>query len=115
MAAENRSWGHRRLQGALANVGHILARNTIANILKRHGIDPRSRAKSKDNVEGVLAPTLGADCRYRFLHSRGVDLFWVEALRRVVLHDLSTRRVQIGGIASSVHLGSIDADLTAAA
>jgi len=28
------------MQGALANLGHKLARNTIANILKRHGIAP---------------------------------------------------------------------------
>src|SRR5262245_61447207 len=40
MAEENRRWGYRRLQGALANLGHALAHNTIASILKRHGIDP---------------------------------------------------------------------------
>jgi putative transposase len=39
MAEENRTWGYRRIQGALANLGHILA-HTIANILKRHGIEP---------------------------------------------------------------------------
>src|SRR5437773_7823820 len=40
MAEENRRWGYRRIQGALSNLGHILARTTIANILKCHGIDP---------------------------------------------------------------------------
>src|SRR5256712_6157782 len=40
MAEENRSWGYRRIQGALANLGHDLAHNTIRNILKRHGIEP---------------------------------------------------------------------------
>jgi hypothetical protein len=39
-AKENRGWGYLRIQGALANLGHVLARNTIANILKRHGIEP---------------------------------------------------------------------------
>src|SRR5215813_6060445 len=34
MAEENRSWGYRRIQGALANLGHMLAFKTIANILK---------------------------------------------------------------------------------
>ena len=29
MAEENRAWGYRRIQGALANVGYVLARNTI--------------------------------------------------------------------------------------
>ena len=40
MAAENRDWGHRRIQGALADLGHELARSTIAQILARHGIEP---------------------------------------------------------------------------
>jgi hypothetical protein len=40
MAEENRSWGYRRIQGALANLGHRLAYNTIRNILKKHGIEP---------------------------------------------------------------------------
>jgi hypothetical protein len=40
MAQENRYWGYRRIQGALANLGHDLAHNTIRNILKKHGIEP---------------------------------------------------------------------------
>jgi putative transposase len=40
MAEENRTWGYRRIQGAIANLGHALARTTIANILKRHGVEP---------------------------------------------------------------------------
>ena len=49
MAQENRDWGYRRIQGALSNLGHELARNTIAAILERHGIEPapeRSRPYS---------------------------------------------------------------------
>lgn len=33
MAKENRDWGYRRIQGALSNLGHKLARSTIADIL----------------------------------------------------------------------------------
>src|SRR6476620_4997716 len=40
IAEETRNWGYRRIQGALANLGHLLAHNTIAGILKWHGIDP---------------------------------------------------------------------------
>jgi hypothetical protein len=32
LAEENRGWGYLRLQGALANLGHVVARTTIANI-----------------------------------------------------------------------------------
>lgn len=40
MATENRMWGYTRIQGALANLDHQVASGTIANILKRHGIEP---------------------------------------------------------------------------
>src|SRR5712692_7000389 len=40
MARENRDWGYRRIQGALSNLGHEIARSTIAGILERHGIEP---------------------------------------------------------------------------
>src|SRR5712671_5386847 len=35
MAEENRDWGYRRIQGALSNLGHEIARGTVANILKQ--------------------------------------------------------------------------------
>ena len=36
----NVTWGYDRIQGALANSGHIVAPNTVKKILKRHGIEP---------------------------------------------------------------------------
>src|SRR5262249_23571594 len=47
MAEENRGWGYRRIQGALANLGHVLAHKTIANILKEHGIEPAPERSRK--------------------------------------------------------------------
>jgi hypothetical protein len=46
MAAENRGSGYRRIQGALSNLGHKLARSAIADILARHGIE---QARSSGN------------------------------------------------------------------
>jgi len=31
MAEDNRDWGYRRIQGALSNLGHEIARSTIAS------------------------------------------------------------------------------------
>jgi hypothetical protein len=47
LATENPAWGHDRLQGALANLGHILSDRTVANILKRHGLEPAPRRKGR--------------------------------------------------------------------
>lgn len=47
MATENRIWGYDRILGALSNLGHKLAANTVANILKRHGIAPAPERERK--------------------------------------------------------------------
>jgi putative transposase len=40
MATENPAWGYTCIQGALRNLGHRVARSTIATTLKQHGIPP---------------------------------------------------------------------------
>ena len=40
MAREDPSWGYTRIQGALANLSHKVGRGTIANVLKRNGVEP---------------------------------------------------------------------------
>src|SRR6266403_273954 len=40
MAQDNPGWGYTRIQGALANLGHRVGRGTVANVLKRSGIEP---------------------------------------------------------------------------
>jgi putative transposase len=40
MAQENPTWGYARIQGALANLSHKVGRGTVADVLKRGGIEP---------------------------------------------------------------------------
>src|SRR5919109_5402065 len=40
MAEENVTWGYRRIQGALANLGHAIDKITVRNILRRHHMEP---------------------------------------------------------------------------
>ena len=40
MARDHPTWGYTRMQGALQNLGHRVARSTIAKILRAHGISP---------------------------------------------------------------------------
>jgi transposase InsO family protein len=96
LATENK-WGYLRIAGALKNLGHNVARTTIANVLARHGIEPAPERKTtwkqflKQHWD-VLAAT---------------DFFTVEVWRPLGLvryHvlfviELATRRVHIAGIA----------------
>jgi putative transposase len=65
MARENSSWGYDRIAGTLANLGHHVAHQTIANILKRHGIAPaptRSQSTTwKDFISAHMAVLVGTD------------------------------------------------------
>lgn len=114
MAEENRAWGYRRIQGALSNLGHILAYNTIANILKGHGTEPaperNRRTTWKEFLERHWQQIVVSDfftLHYRSVASRGLKRFVI-----LFFMELSTRRVEIGGIASKANGLWDDADCT---
>ena len=44
MAEENTTWGYRRIQGALANLGHRIDKLTVRNILRRHHLSQHRNA-----------------------------------------------------------------------
>ncbi len=51
MAQENPSWGYTTIMGALFNLGHVVARETVRNILKEHGspaLKPASASELRD-------------------------------------------------------------------
>jgi hypothetical protein len=100
LAKENRSWGYLRIQGALANVGRVIAPTTIANILKRHGVEPAPERMQRITRKEFLDAPLGPNRCERFLT---VEVWRTRTgLQRFVVlffMDLSTRRVIMGGIA----------------
>jgi putative transposase len=99
MASENRGWGYRRIQGALANLGHEVARGTIANILKRHGLEPAPERNRKTTWKEFLSWHRDVIV--------AADFFTIEAWTRsgltrflvLFLIDLASRRVEIAGLA----------------
>jgi transposase InsO family protein len=102
MAEENRTWGYRRIQGALANLGHILAHTTIANILKRH-IEPAPERIRKTTWKEFIDRHWDQIVATDFFT---VEVWTCSGLTRFVVlffMDLSTRRVQIAGIASAAN------------
>jgi hypothetical protein len=103
MAKDNRSWGYRQIQGALSNLGHEVGRDTIAEMLARHGIEPAPERERKTTWKEFLAQNCDLIV--------AADFFTIEAwtqrgLQRFVIlffMELSTRKVEIAGIASSPH------------
>ena len=103
MAEENRDWGYRRIQGALSNLGHELARSTIAQILQRHGIEPAPERKRKTTWKEFLTRhwdmIVAADFfTVEVWTRRGLERFLV-----LFFIDLSTRKVEIAGVAQAAN------------
>jgi hypothetical protein len=51
MAAENRTWGYTRIQGALQNLGHEIGRGTIAKILQEAGVPGERKSGKADQAD----------------------------------------------------------------
>ena len=94
LAAENPSWGYRRIQGELAGLGYQIAASKVWSILKRSGIDPAPRRDGPSwrqflrvQARGILA----------------IDLFCVDTLLLQRLYVLfvvehATRRAYVLGV-----------------
>src|SRR5438445_1955188 len=99
MAKENPTWGYRRIQGALANLGHRIDKTTVRNILRRHHIDPAPKRR-----EGGMSWTQFIKMHWEVLAA--TDFFSVEVATWhglvtyyvLVVMELNTRRVEIAGI-----------------
>ncbi|MDY7102932.1 MAG: integrase core domain-containing protein [Actinomycetota bacterium] len=95
LAHENPTWGHRRIQGELARLGHKIGKGAVWQILTDNGIDPSPNRSDVTWTE--------------FLHSQAAvacDFFTVETafLRRyyvLFFVKVSTREVIFAGITTS--------------
>lgn len=99
MARENDTWGYDRIQGALTNLGHIIAPNTVKNILKRHGIETAPEREKRTSWASFLKAHWDVMAATDFFTvevwtARGLATYYV----LFVIH-LSTRSVHIAGVA----------------
>lgn len=98
IALENQSWGYTRIQGALANLGHEVARGTTANILREYGVDPAPERDKHMRWSTFLRAHLECMAATDFLT---VEVF---TTRGLVTHyvlffiDIASRAVKIAGI-----------------
>src|SRR3989475_7358494 len=103
MAEENRSWGYRRIQGALANLGHDLAYNTIRNILKRRGIKPSPEQARKTTWGEFLQRHWEQIVASDFFSRDASDCSRLASLVSLCFMKLSTHRVDLTRAAPQTH------------
>ncbi len=103
LAKENPGWGYTTILGALYNLGHVVARETVRNILKQHGIEPAPERSKRMPWSTFLKSHW--DC------IAATDLFTVEVWSPFGLTTyyvlffikLSNRRVHLAGITEYPH------------
>jgi putative transposase len=99
MANDNPTWGYRRIQGALANLGHHVDKITVRNVLRRHYIDPAPKRR-----QGGMSWSQFLKMHWDMLAA--TDFFTVEVATWhglvtyyvLVVMELSTRRVHLAGM-----------------
>ena len=98
MAQDNPGWGYTRIQGALANLGHRVGRGTVANVLKRSGIEPSPERSKRTTWSTFLK------AHWKVLAASDFLTVEVWTGRGLVTHylllviSLADRVVQIAGI-----------------
>ena len=95
MATENPTWGYTRIQGALQNLGHEVARSTVAKVLKDHGIPtaPDRPSSWRTFLRAHWGAIAGADFFTREVWSpRGLVTY-----STLFVIDLRHRRVHMAG------------------
>jgi putative transposase len=99
MAEENATWGYRRIQGALANLGHAIDPITMRNILRRYHLEPAPQRR-----KGGMSWSQFLTLHWAVLAA--TDFFMVEVATWhglvtysvLVVMELATRRIHIAGI-----------------
>jgi putative transposase len=94
MARENPAWGHRRIQGELARLGHAIAASTMWEILHAAGIDPAPR-RAGPTWRQFLAAQAHAIIACDFLV---VETVLLQRLYVLVFIEHGSRRLHLAGV-----------------
>ncbi len=96
MARENSRWGYTRIEGEMKDLGHRVARTTIANVLKANGIKPAPDRPS--SWRSFLKAHWGQVAATDFFTTEVWTTRGLVTVYTLFVIDLRTRRVEIVGI-----------------
>ena len=94
LAGENPRWGHRRIHGELARLGHRIGASTVWDILHTAGIDPAPR-RSGPTWRQFLTSQAHALIAVDFFH---IDTALGNRLYALVFLEHASRRLHIAGV-----------------
>ena len=97
MARENPAWGHRRIKGELARLGHPIAASTVWQILHDAGIGPAPRRSGPTWRQFLTAQARGI-LAVDFVR---VDTVLLRRLYALIVIEHGTRRVHLVGITAN--------------
>jgi hypothetical protein len=93
LAREN-DWGNGKIEGELLKLGYQISDETVANMLKRYGVPPRSQRRSSLSWRRLMThyqhPLLACDCFT-------VETLFLKTLYVFFFIELGTRRVHSAG------------------
>jgi transposase InsO family protein len=96
MAAENPTWGHRRVQGELVRLGHRIAASTVWQILHDAGLDPAPR-RSGPTWRQFLTAQAKVVLAVDFLH---VDTVFLTRIYALIAVEHGSRRTHLIGVSA---------------
>jgi transposase InsO family protein len=97
MAAENPTWGHRRVHGELTRLGHAIAVSTVWQILHDAGIDPAPRRTGPTRRQFLTTQAHGIRA-LDFVH---IDTVLLKRVYALILIEHGTRRVHLLGVSTN--------------
>ena len=102
LARENPGWGNGKIEGELLKLGYVLDEQTVAHILKRHGIPPAPQRRRSPSWRHLMSHYQAQILACDFFT---VETLFLRTLYVLIFIELGTRRIHFAGVTAHPHQG----------